>query len=786
MTQWSRREKDGSRSRLIWERAWLALLWFITSTLLGPPAHAAEVSFRNDVMAVLSKAGCNAGACHGNANGKAGFKLSLRGEDLEFDHNALTRDQFGRRINPLSPEESLILLKPTTRVAHEGGKRFTQNSDEYKTLRAWIANGARMDPADTPRLLKIEVSPEEKILMAPARTLQLRVLATFSDGAQRDVTQIAVYEPASPLAKVSADGLVTSDNHGETTVLVRYLQSQVPVRLAFIPERPGFAWKETPQHNYIDEHVFAKLRRLQINPSALCPDEIFMRRAYLDLLGLLPTAGEARAFVSSKQRSKRARLIDQLLQRPEFADFWALKWADLLRVDERPLDQKGMQSFHRWIRQSIATNKPLDQFARELIAARGSTYLHPEANYYRANRDAVTRAEATAQVFLGTRLQCAQCHNHPFDRWTQDDYYSWAAVFGKVQYKVLENRRQDSNDSHEFKGEQIVYVAPKGEVKHPKTGKAAAPRFLGVFGTPAECTAPNPQPKDPARNVSLRNTRPSSRFAPVEQPTDELALLASWIASPQNPFFARAQVNRIWYHLMGRGIVDPIDDFRATNPASHPALLDELAEDFIRHKFDGRHVIRLIMNSRTYQLASEPNDTNRDDDMNYSRAFVRRLNAEQLLDCQHEALGVTPTFAGYPRGWRAAQLPGMNFEKRRREKTTMNDQFLKLFGKPPRLLTCECERSTETTMGQAFNMISGPSINELLANPANRLTTLINSGKTNQEMIDELYWTTLTRNPSQTELRRAGSYLTNSSDRRAAFEDLTWGLLNSKEFVLRR
>jgi hypothetical protein len=421
-----------------------------------------------------------------------------------------------------------------------------------------------------------------------------------------------------------------------------------------------------------------------------------------------------------------------------------------------------------------------------LIAARGSTYLNPAANYYRASRDPITRAEAAAQVFLGTRLQCAQCHNHPFDHWTQDDYYSWAAVFGKVQYKVLENRRQDSNDSHEFKGEQIVYVAQKADVKNPRTGKAAAPRFLGASGAPSDCTTQKAEHKNPDRNISSRNTQHATRFTAIEESSDELELLAAWITSPKNPFFARAQVNRIWYHLMGRGIVDPIDDFRATNPASHPALLEALAQDFVRHKFDLRRVIRLIMNSRTYQLSSEPNNTNQDDEMNYSHALVRRLNAEQLLDCQHEVTGVAQSFAGYPRGWRAAQLPGMNFEKRRNSKTTMNDQFLKLFGKPPRLLTCECERSTETTMGQAFNMISGPAMNQLLTSAENRLTELLKSGKTDRQIFEELYWTTLTRQPSPLELSRGQNYLASSSDRRAAMEDLTWGLLNSKEFVLRQ
>ncbi|MBI3414744.1 MAG: DUF1553 domain-containing protein [Verrucomicrobia bacterium] len=734
--------------------------------LLAPVLSRADaVSFRNEVMAVLARAGCSAGACHGNASGKAGFKLSLRGQDPDLDFIALTRDQFGRRISLLEPEQSLMLLKPTTTLAHEGGKRFAPGSPEYEIVRRWIADGATNDLASAPRLERIVVAPAEQILIEPAVEVQLRAEAFFSDGTRRDVTRLAVYETANGIAKAAPDGLVRREQAGETTVLVRYLQCQEPVRLAFVPARPDFRWTKLPANNFIDEQISAKLRQLRMNPSPLCADEVFLRRAHLDLLGLLPMADEARQFVADRRRDKRARVIDQLLERPEFADNWALKWADLLRVEERTLDAKGTAAFHHWIRQSIVDKKPLDQFVRELISARGSTYLNPAANFYRANRDAVTRAEAVAQVFLGTRLQCAQCHNHPFDRWTQADYFDWAAVFAKVQYKILENRRTDSNDSHEFKGEQIVYVARKGEVKNPRTGKAAEPRFLGTPAAAQARVTPN---------------------APAAAELDELEALAAWMTSPTNSFFARSQVNRIWFQLMGRGIVDPIDDFRATNPASHPALLDALAADFVKHKFDLRHTIRLVMNSRAYQLSSEPNDTSRDDELNYSHALVRRLAAEQLLDCEAQVAGVPTQFRGYPAGLRATQLPGAHTERRRGEKIGAADLFLEIFGKPQRLLTCECERSADTTMGQAFQMISGPSVNELLTQSDNRLTRLLASGQPNAAVIDELYWTALTRAPSATESAKATSHLQKAKDRRTALEDLAWGLLNAKEFVLRK
>jgi hypothetical protein len=479
-----------------------------------------------------------------------------------------------------------------------------------------------------------------------------------------------------------------------------------------------------------------------------------------------------------------------------------LKWGDLLRAEERLLDRKGIETFHRWIRQGIAEHKPIDQFVRELIAARGSTYQNPEANFYRAIRDPMARAEAVAQVFLGTRLQCAQCHNHPFDRWTQDDYYDWAGLFARVNYKVLENRRRDNNDGHEFKGEQIVYVANKGEVKNPRRGKAAEPRFLGerdgLSAAKARSTGPTERERasqSPISNrlafrtdgtVSHSASAHATRNVESDPDRGELNALAAWLTSPDNPLFARAQVNRIWFHLMGRGIVDPIDDFRATNPASHPALLDALAADFVKHNFDLRYIVRLIMNSRAYQLSALPNDTNRDDDMNFSRAYVRRLTAEQLLDCQSEVAGVPVKFNGYPPGVRAGQLPGALPERKRDQRMTEVDQFLETFGKPARLLTCECERSGETTMGQAFQMISGPVINDLLAREDNRIARLLSSGKSNREIVEELYWSALTRPPTETEMNGALSLVPKAKDRRQGFEDVTWALLNAKEFVLRK
>jgi len=737
-----------------------AILAFYTVEASAAEIAAPSASFRNDVMAVLSKAGCNAGPCHGNQNGKAGFKLSLRGDDPEYDLNSLTRDMFARRVNSADPDQSLLLLKATTQLAHEGGLRFRKESPEHDILRRWIAAGALDDLAHAPKIAKLEVTPTDRIVIEPAKEVQLRARAFFANGTERDVTSLAVYEPASTAVKVSHDGLVTRDGPVETTILVRYLNQHVPVRLAFIPARPDFAWRKTPANNFIDDHVFTKLKTLRMNASSLCTDNEFVRRASLDLLGLLPTADEARAFVADKRRDKRARLIDALLERPEFAEFWALKWSDVLRNEEKVLDRKGVQAYYNWIRQSLAENKPHDQFVRELVSARGSTYQNPPANFYRANRDAVTRSEATAQLFLGTRLQCAKCHNHPFDRWTQTDYYDWADVFARIDYKVLANNRSDGLDKHEFNGEQIVYLAREGDVTNPRTGKPAIPRFLG------ELSSPVPPP-------AVRTPHP-----------DPLTALAEWLTAQPN--FARSQVNWVWLQLLGRGIVDPIDDFRPTNPPSHPALLTQLAGDFAKHKFDLRHLIRLIMTSRSYQISSEPTADNAEDMLNYSHALPRRLSAEQLLDTQHQVLGVPAKFSGYPAGLRAAQLPGGSPVRRNEIKMGGSEKFLAMFGKPARLLACECERSSETTLGQTFQLISSPQINSLLTQQDNRLTALLASGKSDADLAAELYWTALSRPPSNSEAAIAAKLLSESSGKRAALEDLAWALLNAKEFVLRK
>ena len=722
----------------------------------APVRAAAPISFRNEVMAVLARGGCNQGACHGNQNGKNGFKLSLRGEAPDFDFDVLTRDQLGRRTDRLNPSGSLLLNKAAATVPHEGGKRFDVGSREYDILHRWIAEGLRSDADAVPHLLRLDVTPAVQVLIEPADQVSLRAVATFSDGSKRDVTGLAVFDPSNLVARSGSDGVVTRNGFGETAILVRYLNRQATAQLAFVPARPGFVWHDVPETNYVDRHVFAKLKTLRVQPSDLCSDSMFLRRASLDAIGTLPTADEVRQFLADARPDKRARLIDALLRRPEFADFWALKWADLLRVEEKALDHKGVQVFQRWIRQSIAEGKPLNEFAREVIAGRGSTYAEPAANFYRSLRDPHSRAESVAQVFLGVRMQCAKCHNHPFEQWTQTDYHSLAAFFARVQYRIVENNRKDRLDKHEFDGEQIVYLDREGEVLHPRTQEQLRPLFLGA-ATPT-----------------------------FTADADRLRILADWVARPDNVFFARAQVNRIWYHLLGRGIVDPIDDFRASNPAVNGPLLDALAKDFVEHRVDLRHVIRTIMNARTYQLSAVPNDTNRDDESNFSHAAVRLLQAEVLLDAVAQVTQVSPRFTGFPRGTRAVQLPGVGAARVKGDHPTDAERFLTVFGKPIRLLTCECERSEDTTLNQAFQLITGELLNDMLAEPDNRIGRLLAGGKPMADVVEELYLTALSRPPSAMEQNAALARIAKAKDRRAAVEDLVWGLVNAKEFLLRR
>ena len=708
-------------------------------------ATARPASYRLDASPVLSKAGCNMGACHGNVTGKGGFKLSLRGDDPSLDFLALTRDALGRRVDRAHPESSLMVLKPTGRVLHEGGVRFGPGSPEEKALLRWIAAGATDDRGSAPRVVRLRVFPDLRFNAAPGLTQQLAVTAEFSDGSRRDVTRQAAFDVDDPTkVAVSPDGLVSRKVAGESTVAVRYLTGRAVSRLAFVADRPDFAARPVPTDHVVDLHVFAKLNALKIAPAEPATDAVFLRRAYLDAIGLPPTPEETRAFLDDPSPDKRSKLVDRLLARPEFADFWALKWADLLRNEEKVMGDKGVWIFQRWLRDQVAADVPLDEFARRIVAAKGSTYRNPPASFYRTNGDPQTAAETVGQVFLGVRLQCARCHNHPFDVWTQDDYYGLAAYFANVGRKVLDDSKKDKFDKHEINGDVIVHLAGMPQMAQPRSGQMM-------------------QPKPPGGPKPTLHDDPNA-----------LDDLADWLTR-DNPQFARNLANRVWFHLMGRGVVDPVDDFRDSNPPSNPALLDALSDALKSNGYRLRPLVKLIMTSRAYALGPETNESNADDEANFSHAAVKLLPAEVLLDSVAQAMGRPNEFAGLPASMRTTQLPGVK----------AGGTFLKTFGKPDRLLTCECERSESTTLAQAFQLINGEAIRSKVEASDNRIGKWLASGMKDEAIVEELTLAVLNRRPTATESAEILGHVGKAKDRRKGWEDAAWALINTKEFLLR-
>jgi hypothetical protein len=700
-------------------------------------------SFRREVIAALNVGGCNAGACHGTPSGKNGFKLSLRGFDPAADYVQLTRDVLGRRTDRQQPDASLILQKGLGRVPHEGGQRFLPTSVPVRALRDWLSEGLRDDPPNAPALQNIDILPGSRVQLAPARRQQLAVLGHFSDGSAEDVTRLTVFSSSDPaVADVTSTGLVTFKQAGEVAILCRYLMELQTVRLTYLEPREGFVWSTPPENNYIDKFVFAKLKMLSIPPSDLCRDEEFIRRAYLDVCGLLPPAKEVREFLADQSPNKRAKLIDTLLERPEYADFWTLKWSDVFRSSRKSVQVKGTHVFQHWLRDHITKNTGFDAVIREMLTASGSTFANPPANYYRIARDPQNLAETTAQLFFGIRMQCAKCHNHPFERWTQDDYYSMAAFFARVQRK---KDPLEPGPMPQQPGAEIIYDSRSGEVTQPRTGQVMKPKFMGG-------SVPN-----------------------IAAGTDRRQVLADWLVSGDNPFFAKSVANRIWYHLQSKGIVDPVDDFRDSNPSANDELLDALAKDFVAHKFDVKHLIRVIMNSRTYQLSAQTNDYNAEDSKYFSHAVTKLLTAEQLLDSICGVTEVPEKFAGLPLGTRAVQLPDSD----------INHTFLKTFGQPARELACECERESDSNLAQALQLINGPTINEKVRNPNNRIGRLLNAKTAEREMLDELYLSTLARLPNPENVKVALEHVSRATDKRKAWEDIQWALLNAKEFLFR-
>ena len=706
-------------------------------------ANPRPVSFVRDVAPVLSRVGCNAGTCHGSAKGKKGFKLSLRGYDLDYDYAQLVDDLAGRRFNRSAPDQSLMLLKPTTGVPHEGGQVLHPDSPAYALLRDWIAQGVQTDYGTTSRVASLEVYPAVIDLAREGQTQQMLVLARYPDGSSRDVTLDAIYSSSVPsVADVSPSGLVTSARRGEAAILVRYEGAFGVDNVFVMGDRSGFAWKPPVENNYVDTLVDKKLQKVKILPSASCDDGDFLRRASFDLTGLPPSPEKVRAFLADPtvSRTKRDRAIDDLIASPEFVAHWAHKWADLLQVDRKKLGDKASWAFLRWIETAIARNVPYDQFVRSVITAQGSSYDSPAVNYYRASKEPSVALENATQLFLGVRFSCNKCHDHPFEKWTQNQYYGMAAFWGRVGVK---------NGPRPM--EQVLFDRGGGEVTHPKDGRVMPPGFPYTF------------------NGAKAKTNPTA--------TSRREELADWLTAPENPFFARSLVNRVWSYFLGRGIIDPVDDIRSSNPPSNPELLDALEKDFIAHNFDLRHLMRTIARSRTYQSSIATNDWNADDTVNFSHASVRRLTAEQLYDAIDQAAGRKPRFADVPAGFRANQLP---------DSQVAAGGFLDLFGRPARDTPCECERSSEVSLGQALNLVNGPTISDALVDPDGRIARLLKKNPDPATVADEMYLAALSRFPTPEEKARAIEYLAQSPSPIEGAQDILWALINSPAFLFNR
>jgi hypothetical protein len=610
-------------------------------------------------------------------------------------------------------------------------------------VEGWLAEGMRDDAPTLATVKSLKVLPGSRLQVKPARWQQLAIQATFSDGSTRDVTRFSSLSTSDPsVADVTPQGLVEFRQAGEVAILGRYLEEMVTIRLTYLEPKPGFVFPNIPENNEIDKHVFAKLKLLNISPSDLCTDADFVRRAYLDICGIIPSAEEVKVFLADKSSDRRAKLIDALLDRPEYADYWTLKWSDVLRSNRKTIQVKGTQVFQHWIRERVEQNTPFDQVVRDLVTARGSTFTEAPANFYRVARDPQNLAETTAQLFFGVRMQCAKCHNHPFERWTQDDYYSLAAFFARVKQKA---DPMQPGPNPQTPGAEVIYTDRGGEVTQPRTGKVMPPKFMG------------------------------GDIAKVADGQDRREALAAWMTSGTNPFFARALANRVWFHVMGRGVVEPVDDFRDSNPSVNDDLLSFLTRDLVSHQFDIKHLIRTIMNSRSYQLSATANDGNKDDTRYFSHAVSRLLTAEQLLDAICQSTEMPEKFAGLPAGTRATQLPDGE----------VNNLFLKTFGQPARELACECERESDSNLAQALQLINGPTINDKLRSPTNRVGRLMNEKKTDSEILADLYLNTLSRLPSAEDQKIAMAHLAKVKDRRRGFEDLHWALINAKEFLFR-
>jgi hypothetical protein len=721
-----------------------------------PVLGAAEekVSFRNDVVPILSKANCNGGGCHGAMAGKGGFRLSLFGYNPEADHLAITRDAQGRRVETSDPGLSLLLTKPTATVRHKGGKRFEVESEDYNTLARWIAQGAPGPKPDDVRLTTLVVDPGERQVRS-GDTLPLRVRATFSDGKERDVTRWAKFTSADEtVATVDGNGRVSVIGPGEGAVTAWYSSRIVIARITspFTNVVPAEVFASAPRANFIDDLVLEQLKRLNLKPSPAADDATFLRRATLDTIGRLPTPAEVREFVGDTGADKHARLAERLLAAPEFADYWAYKWSDVLLVSGAKLRPAAVKAYYSWIRARVADNTPWDEFARRVVTARGSSVVEGESNFFAVHQDPESMAENVSQAFLSLSINCARCHNHPLEKWTNDQYYQFANLFSRVRAKGW------GGDARNGEGKRELYVEQSGDLVQPRTGK--------------------PQPPAPLDAPAMS----------LDDPRDRRVVLADWLTSPENPYFARSIVNRIWANFMGAGLVESVDDLRASNPASNERLLAALAAHLVEKRHDLREVMRRILVSHTYRRSSSILPENRDDRRHYSRFFPRRLSAEVMNDALADITGVpdqytelilndgsTEKTAFYTNTTRAVQL----FD------SSVQSYFLKTFGRNQREITCECERSNQPSLVQALHLSNGSTINAKLAASTGRLAKLLESGADANRLVDEVYLLALSRSPRASE-RQAYAEVFRGSEpgqKREVAEDLFWSVLTSREFL---
>lgn len=691
------------------------------------------ISFRLDVMPVFMKAGCNSGSCHGAARGKDGFRLSLFGYDPAGDHYRITREMSGRRLDLAVPSASLFMEKTAGEVPHTGGKRVDRESEMYKDMIRWISANCPNDPPDVPTCVSLDIYPKQAVLDGEGATQQVTVRAKYSDGSDRDVTGLALFLTNNEnSAAINESGLVTAGARGEAYVMARFATHTIGSQYIVLPKGLQFAFPAVPEVNYIDTLVNNKLKKLRLAPSEVCTDEVFLRRVYLDLVGVPPTPEEYAKFMTSTDPEKRNLLIDELLNRKEFTEIWVAKWAEWLMMrSTNVISYKAMLLYYNWLAEQIANNVPLDQMVQQLLGANGGTFKVPTTNYYQTETDTLKVAENVAQVFMGMRIQCAQCHNHPFDRWTQDDYYSFAAFFSQIGRKGGEDYR-----------ETIIFNSGGGDVRHVVDGRVMPPKFLG--GDVADVAG-----------------------------KDRRVVMANWLASPANPYFASNFANRVWQHFFGAGIIEPVDDVRISNPASNPELLQELANKFTAYKYDFKQLVRDICRSHAYQRSTKRNESNMTDELNFAHANLRRIKGETLLDCISQVTNTKDKFPGLPLGARAMQIAD----------GTTSTYFLETFGRAKRETVCSCEVKMEPTLSQALHLLNGETVNDKIKTGGLLAKLVIVDKLPPLEVVDRLYIATLCRKPTPQELEGLKPLFPEGSDPKQSLEDIFWALLNSREFL---